>query len=74
MTVPGRVLTPVNSLFIFSSDPCLGKTCPEYAICEDKSDDTKPNPVCKCTMGYEMNKAKTVCLRKCWPAAHLSLP
>ncbi|XP_043219189.1 adhesion G-protein coupled receptor D1-like [Amphibalanus amphitrite] len=45
--------------------PCLeyAKNCPEYAICEDKSDETRPNPVCKCTMGYEMNKAKTHCLR-----------
>ncbi|KAF0301074.1 Adhesion G-protein coupled receptor D1 [Amphibalanus amphitrite] len=48
-----------------ASEPCLeyAKNCPEYAICEDKSDDTRPNPVCKCTMGYEMNKAKTHCLR-----------
>lgn len=44
-------------------DPCLEVTCPEYAICDDRSTETEPKPVCKCTMGYEMNKAKTFCLR-----------
>jgi len=44
-------------------DPCDSKKCPEYGICEDKSTDEDPKASCKCTMGYEMNKKKTACLR-----------
>ncbi|XP_064091063.1 adhesion G-protein coupled receptor D1-like [Macrobrachium nipponense] len=37
--------------------PCIGKACPDYAICRDESTNEDPIANCVCTMGFTMHSS-----------------
>ncbi|XP_068212022.1 adhesion G-protein coupled receptor D1-like [Palaemon carinicauda] len=43
--------------------PCIGKACPDYAICKDESTNDDPIANCVCTMGFEMHPSGKSCIR-----------